>query len=298
MSESDNKPIKICRQCHSVYKSETQKFCGNGCEHKAPHFLDGKINAEIEPREITLTPNSDNIIRWICISCLEEYSAEDVKEKSHFTCAKCNIENTLYPFTQKSCANCKNEDGTYYNLSLGAKVCDKCAKGDFVLNQNKIISKFKKQSTGEVDPVSDLWDGVDNFNFTADTEKDPENKNVISITFTVLNNNCKYISYGEGRVITVDNLIKDSPGFMPNEIYMSLIEKYQRNAPLFTILFNKEKEEFSLNSALAFTAVQLDPRYHPKTDPETWEAEKPYPLPESKLLQLTNDFFKIHIWVY
>ena len=75
VEESNLEQFKICRQCHTIYKKLTQKFCGNGCYKKPPFFIFGENNTEVEPREVIFTPNSKGQIRWMCLVCHRELLA-------------------------------------------------------------------------------------------------------------------------------------------------------------------------------------------------------------------------------
>src|SRR6056297_2905272 len=121
---SENDEIKICRWCHKVYSSP---FCGNGCERR-DFFKKDKI----EPRELRLKPNKQGKIRWVCLSCKNEFTQKEL-EKHDFVCPNCGQKNDFYPFTKKECAICK-EDGKARKLPLWAKACEKCGKNEFIIN--------------------------------------------------------------------------------------------------------------------------------------------------------------------
>ncbi|MHA1646462.1 MAG: hypothetical protein ACTSVL_02720, partial [Promethearchaeota archaeon] len=132
MSENDN-TLKICRQCHTIYHSLNQKFCGNGCDHNPPYFKNNKFIKNLETREVLIPKAPKEKIKWICLQCYREYLWKDIQDLD-FDC-KCGFKNDFYPFTTKACANdsCKL-DGIYHNLPLNAKVCDTCGKSNFILN--------------------------------------------------------------------------------------------------------------------------------------------------------------------
>ncbi len=291
MNDDENLKIKICRNCHSIYKKLSQKYCGENCQNEPPFLIDGKINQNIEPREIILTKNEKNIIRWICLGCKKEYTSDSINGKD-FIC-DCGLKNQLYPFTTKNCANisCKNEDGSFHKLPIDGKACEKCGESNFQLNGNKLLSSFLYFE-------DESLEGPETFKFKTNQQDEGKSKNLPSLTFTILNNNLEYILYGENKSITMKNIIKDSMGFIPDNIYEKLLEKYTDNKEIFNISYNKDTEEFTLNSILDFEVVELDPRYQPKKTIGSWISGSENVIPENILFELNTNFFKIHIWAY
>ena len=94
------------------------------------------------------------------------------------------------------------------------------------------------------------------------------------------------------------NIIKDSMGFIPDNIYEKLLEKYTDNKEIFNISYNDETQAFSIKSILDFEVVELDPRYQPKNTIRSWISGSENVIPENLLIELNTDFFKIHIWAY
>jgi len=291
MNDAESLKIKICRNCHSTYNKLSQKFCGNNCQNESPFLIDGKINQNIESREIILIKNEKNIIRWICLGCKKEYTSDSINGKD-FVC-DCGLKNQLFPFTTKSCANisCKNEDGSNHKLPIDGKACEKCGETNFQLNGNKLISSFLF-----FDDKS--FEDPETFEFKIKQPDEEKSKNVPSLTFTILNNNLEYILYGEDKSITLKNIIKDSMGFIPDNIYEKLLEKYTNNKEMFNISYNKDTEVFTITSIFDFQVVELDPRYQPKNTIGSWISGSENVIPENKLFELNEDFFKIHIWAY
>ncbi len=289
--------IKICRQCHVIYKKISQKFCGNGCQNKPPYFIEGKKNTKIEHREIILLNNAEKSIRWVCVHCKKEYSTDTMQEKDYI--CDCGIQNDFYPFTFKTCSNedCKS-NGDYHSLPIEAKVCDLCGKSDFTLNGTKKIGElipnvlYLPENTDE-----GSW-GLENFEFFEDLSHERKNKNLPSITFTILNNNLKYLLFGQGKSITMYDIIRDANGFTPDSIYEKLLEKYPEEAVMFEISYEEENEVFFLESMMALKQFELNSRFKPKADSIIQEAGKKFPLPEGKLIELRGGIFKIHVWVY
>ena len=291
MTDDENIEIKICRNCHSTYKKLSQKYCGNNCQNEKPFLIDGKINQNIEPRESILSKSENGIIRWICMGCHKEYSSDNINGKD-FEC-ECGLKNQLYPFTMKSCANdaCKNEDNTYHKLPIDGKACEICGETNFQLNGNKLISSFKYFNDKSIE-------SPETFKFNIKQKDEEKSKNLPSLTFTILNNNLEYILYGESKSITMKDIIKDSMGFIPDNIYEKLLEKYTDNKEIFNISYNDETEVFVVKSFLEFSVSELDPRYQPKNIVGTWISGSENVIPENILFELNSDFFKIHIWAY
>ena len=291
MNGEEETQIKICRQCHTIYKKFSQKYCGNNCQNESPFLIDGKINQDIEPREIILKKNEQNIIRWVCLGCHKEFTQDNINGKD-FVCS-CGLKNQLYPFTSKSCANedCKDENG-YHKLPIDGKACEKCGESNFILNGEKRLSilKFFRTDKQKLE--------LKTFEFKQRQIDNEKSKNVPSLTFTILNNNLEYILYGENKKITMLNIIKDSMGYIPDSIYENLLEKYAKNQEIFNILYNNETQEFSLISLLDLEIVELDPRYRPKNKVEHWISGSINIIPENKLFEMNSGFFKIHVWVY
>ena len=300
MTEDEANKFKICRECHVIYKKLDQKYCGNGCDKKPPHFIDNNNNTAIEPREIILNINQENKIRWVCIHCHEEYSHDQINGPS-FSCLKCGIKNDIYPFTSKSCDICKDENGNPRKLPLEAKACDLCGKYDFIINKSSIIKNLKKNlGQTENNERSEIWKGPSQTFIDANLQQEKVAKNLISCTFTILNNNFESIIYGDviGQRITMDDLIRKANGFMPDHIYTKLLTNFPRYTEIFHIAFDQETQLFSFKSVINFNVNELDKNFHPTGTAQEWNAGKFYVLPESKLLGLRSDFFKIHLWVY
>lgn len=291
MTKDENLKIKICRNCHSTYIKLSQKYCGNNCQNERPFLIDGKINQNIEPREVFLSKSENSIIRWICLSCHKEYTSDNINGKD-FACV-CGLKNQLYPFTTKSCANyiCKNEDGSYHKLPIDGKACEKCGETNFQLNGHKLISSFLYFNEKSLQ-------GPETFKFKIKQQNEEKSKNLPSLTFTILNNNLEYILYGESKSITMKNIIKDSMGFIPDNIYEKLLENYTVDKEIFNISYNNETQEFTIKSILDFEVVELDPRYQPKNTIGSWISGSENVIPENKLFELNSNFFKIHIWAY
>jgi len=94
------------------------------------------------------------------------------------------------------------------------------------------------------------------------------------------------------------DIIKDSMGFIPDNIYEKLLEKYTKDKEMFNISYNKGTEVFTITSILNLEVVELDPRYQPKNTIGSWISGSENVIPENKLFELNEDFFKIHIWAY
>jgi ribosomal protein L31 len=291
LNDDENLKIKICRNCHSTYIKLSQKYCGNNCQNEHPFLIGNKNNKNIEPRVINLTTDENNIIRWICLGCKKEYASDGINGKD-FVC-DCGLKNQLYPFTTKSCANdsCKNEENSYHKLPIDGKACEKCGETNFQLNSNKLISSFLYFEDKNLE-------GPETFKFKIKQPDEEKSKNLPSLTFTILNNNLEYILYGENKSITMKNIINDSMGFIPDNIYEKLLKKYASNNEIFKISYNNETQAFSIRSILNFEVVELDPRYQPKNTVGSWISGSENVIPENKLFELNEDFFKIHIWAY
>jgi hypothetical protein len=300
MTENGSDLLKICRECHVIYKKIDQKFCGNACDKKPPHFIENKNNNAIEPRELILKPNPQNKIRWLCIHCHEEYSHEQINGSS-FSCRKCGVKNDFFPFTAKACENCKDEKGTPRKLPLEAKACDLCGKAEFIVNDAKVVKNMKK-NLGQTESIdkNEIWKGPSQTLFDASSQQEKIAKNIISCTFTILNNNYESVIYGDvlGQRITMDDLIRQGNGYVPDHIYLKLIETFPRYSEIFHIAFDKENQQFSFKSVISFNVNELDKSFHAIGNAQEWNAGIFYPLPENKLIALKSDFFKIHIWVY
>lgn len=291
MSDSSEK-IKICRNCRTIYKNLTQKFCGNGCELKPPYYFDGKTNSEIIPREVILSKTDPLKIRWVCNQCKKEFSQEDL-EKRDFIC-DCGSKNDFYPFTEKFCGNsdCKS-DGLYRKLPLEAKVCDLCAKSDFFYNH----SIFKSELKPSLLIQDECWEGPIPYNFYQEFEEKEKDTSLLSCKITILNNNVEYLLYGENKLITVKNLIKDAKAYMPEEIYEELLNTYGDSTPLFTIIYNSQNESFSMSTIFQGEFAELDARYF-QNKINKFNKQEQIPLKENILTQIHAGFFKIHVWIY
>ena len=141
-------------------------------------------------------------------------------------------------------------------------------------------------------------EGPETFKFKIKQQDEKKSKNLPSLTFTILNNNLEYILYGENKSITMKNIIKDSMGFIPDNIYEKMLENFTIDKEIFNISYNNETQVFSIKSILNFEVVELDPRYQPKNKVGSWISGSENIIPENKLFELNEDFFKIHIWAY
>lgn len=284
--------VKICRNCHSLYKSLKQKFCGNGCEFKDPYYINGKKNEMIVPREVVMKNFHPLIIRWVCNCCKREYSSKQI-EKMNFLC-DCGVENDFYPFTEKECQNedCKEQSG-YHELALEAKACDLCGDNNFRFND--LIPKTSLKPSSEKSET--CWNGPLEHTFSTPIIQKEKNKNLPSCTLTFLNNNLQYILYGESKELSIFNLIKDSRGFVPDEIYESLLTTFPENTDIFRIHYNPETEQFSFSCEFEGVTSELDARFSQKNTISFKKKEKVL-LKENILTQIRAGFFKIHAWVY
>ena len=290
--EEDTKisQFKICRQCHTIYKKLTQKFCGNGCEKKPPFLQDGERNSEIEPREVNLVPNSKSQIRWMCLNCHREYPADEIQNEE-FVCA-CGKKNDIYPFTNKSCANekCK-EEGSYHPLTLTAKACDLCGESLYIINGTTKVSELKVQKQNK-------WNGPSSIEFDQMKEHRKVAKNLLILTFIILNNNFKIELDGDNEDITLQDIIQKSNGFVPDKIYLDFLKIYELSTVLFTIVYNEEQNQFTLTSKLNISLNELDGKFRPQTSTIQYAADQQIYLTLNKMYQLRADFFKIQIWVF
>lgn len=293
MEKPESYQIKICRHCHSIYKKLDQKFCGNNCQYEHPFFIDGIANKNIEAREVLLSSNEEKIIIWMCMGCNREFTTDQINVNGKDFICECGLNNQVYPFTSKKCANdkCKNEDGSLHSLPLNAKACEICGKINFILNENKKVSELKYFSKKKMK-------GPESFEFKPQQRTEVESKDLPSITFTILNNNLEYILFGKNKSISLNDIIKDGNGFIPDSIYERMLDKYSETQELFNILYDVDLHEFSLKSVLDLEVVELNTRYQPKDLPKYWNSGDFHKLPENKLLELQSNFFKIHIWVY
>jgi len=294
-SDSKESQIKICRACHSAYKKMAQKFCGNGCERKEPFLINGQPNLNIEPREQIITPNSENKIRWMCVSCHTDYSAKDITNSS-FICAQCKTPNDIIPFTSKACANCVNKDGTIHELLLEAKVCDLCSKSEFLLNNTKKVSELKSQKKPVNIDKSEAnnWLGPEIMEFKIPPKETGKDTNQISLTLTILNNNLEVKLFAESKAFSCKELIRLAPGYIPESIYERLLQLYPKE--ILDIQF--KEGAFHLQSPLELNFAELDLKFQKKGPSVKWDANQHNPLPESKLLEFKTDFLKFLIWVY
>ena len=135
-------------------------------------------------------------------------------------------------------------------------------------------------------------------------KKKKEDTNVISLTFTSLSNNYEFILYAEERRVPVYDFIRESNGFISDDVYEILLESLGRDGILFDIIFKKEKEAFSIKYAFTFTIQLLDARYNPQGESKQYEKETECILEESKLTRMVvpidkvNFSIKILLWVY
>ncbi len=295
MSNDTNNQIIICRECHTIYKKKSQKFCGNDCQNKPPFFINGKKNLQIEPRVIILEKNENNTIRWICVNCKKEYSDEDLKNIDNL--CNCGVKNDFFPFTFKECATieCKNE-GNNHILPLEAKNCELCGKNNFILNKNKNSAEFINQKKKKEVKKQVKW-VLEDYHFK-DLEKKEKKKNAISVSFTLLNNNMQCILFAEGRSISSYDIIREAKGYFPDIMYKKFIEKYSINAEIFKILYKSENEQFFLKSIMDLDEFELDTQFKPIRSAISHKSDNEFVLTEGKLLELRSNYFRIHIWVY
>jgi DNA-directed RNA polymerase subunit RPC12/RpoP len=297
---SDETHIKICRNCHTVYKKLDQKFCGNGCEKKIPFLIDGKINTKITEREVVVKKNESNTVRWICMMCHSEFDASQIKS-ADFSCPTCNTINQIYPFTEKACAKCKNDMGVNRNLLWDAKACDKCGEKIFLLNHHISVADFKpynhnpqEESHSVVaEKKKEIFDNSELI-LEDSAEKAPKNTNLPSITLTILNNNCEFQLFGTSKQFTVEDLIHYAHGYMPESLYEYLLQKYPGN--LFEIEFKDEK--FFFKTPMPITFTKLNSQFKSTEPFQMWDAEQHNPLPDSQLLAFNGDRIRFRIWVY
>jgi hypothetical protein len=289
--ENEESQVKVCRSCHTLYKKLNQKYCGNGCEKKTPFVIDGKINTEIAEREIILTKNENQTIRWICLQCHAEYDSSEIRGID-FKCSKCNKVNDIYPFNFKSCGKCKKEDGKPRDLLLTAVVCDLCGEKQFILNNSKKLSELSPYLLKEEKKIG--WLDNSQLIFEKGKQLAPTTTNLPSITLTVLNNNYEYKIYGENKVITVEDLIHDAQGFMPDSMYARLLEK----CPSFLFKITYKDEKFFFDPAMDVNFAELNSSFKPVGVFQKWNAITHNPVPENKLLSFQMDFLKFQIFVY
>lgn len=290
----DSQKIKICRNCHTIYKSFTQKYCGNGCELKPPYFKEGKMNTSIIPREVLMPKISPLTIRWVCLNCGREYSQEKLEQKE-FLC-DCGSKNDFYPFTYKECGNseCMLE-GKLHILPLEAKACDLCGKTDFIFNG--ILKKNELKPSVDASLSSICWD--ESFRFeSCIPEKMPEpDKSLLSCKFSIKNNNTEYLLYGQNLSISVRDLIKHAKAYLPDIIYQNLIKDYSLSNPIFNIKYNPESKSFSFSTFFETSVSELDARLTSQKE-QNFPPKEKISLKENILTQIQAGFFKIQIWVY
>ncbi len=293
MNGNHEESIKICRQCHTIYKSLNQKYCGNGCARRPPFLIDGEANTQIEPREITCPHPKDGKIRWKCIHCLREYDTPELESRS-WVC-KCGIQNDVYPFTIKSCANseCFEADIPHI-LHLEAKTCDLCGKSDFILNKTKNTTNFLISHQSE----NVQWPNLQEYKFQPHEVGEPENKSMLSLQLTILNNNLELQTFGKNLTLTIQNIIQESPGFIPDSIYLKYINHFGLTAPIFCFKYEKEREEYIFTSKIPTECLHLDSHYHLIGSPQHVEEDSPYSIQENAFLLIKAGFFKLRIWVY
>ena len=292
--------MNVCRNCHLIYPNN-QKFCGNGC-HKEDKFNSDKIEkGEIEPYEIKLAIQSDEDIRWVCLGCKNDFTTDTLKG-SQWTCPTCQVENDFYPFSKKSCNICVNDANIHRELPIWAKSCEKCGESDFIINE-KVVNSLKSTG-GLILKEEDKWVAPPEFMISKKTIEEVKNKNILSVTFTILTTNIEYITFGQNLQITLGELIKKSKGYVPNSIYDEILKNFTLSTVLFSLKYSAEPEQFTLKSAFSMEMVELDPRFAPTGEPVKWDENKELILPESQLIQLKcfipNHFFtlKINIWAF
>ncbi|MHA1519370.1 MAG: hypothetical protein ACTSRK_04230 [Promethearchaeota archaeon] len=288
---SENEKIKICRHCHTIYKDLTQKFCGNGCQMKEPYYVDGEINNNIIPREITLEKTNPLSIRWVCNHCSKEYMTEEL-DKLHYVC-DCGSENDFYPFTTKNCekTDCTHEN-MYHTLPLEAKACDLCGQTNFLYNHSMLKRDLKRSLVYS----RKCWEGPEEIIFSKPEIGKVADKSLPYCSITILNNNLQYHIFGEDKEISAQNLIKDAKGFLPDIIYENLLTRFALDETIFSIKYDSENERFSFISKLGGTNSELDDRFFPKTMND-FKPQENIQLRANILTQIKIEFFKIHIWI-
>ncbi len=293
MTEKQLELIKICRQCHIIYKKADQKFCGNGCELRPPYFINGKNNPNITPREVSLPKTKDFLIRWLCLVCNKEYTADEIQILS-FQCS-CGANNEFYPFTTKTCGSetCQTNDFPRV-LPLEAKVCDLCGQTNFVLNNYDSIKKLVSIKS----PTEKSWNGPHHVSFPPIFEKKALDSSLLSCTFTILNNNYEKQIFGDNCKITLRNIIQSAKGFMPDIVYNDLIKQFGIDTPLFSIQFVSDTQSFNLTSLLPLSVAILTKDSVIESYIGEKSPEERISLPENKLLRIQSSFLKINIWVY
>ena len=305
-NEENEMKVKICRHCHVHFDSMEQKFCGNGCQKKEPFSSSGISGKDFEPRVVKVRKNEEYTdgegVRWICNFCHDDFSDSILKDKDYI-CPSCGKENDFYPFTEKKCANCKEDDKTHRKLPIWAKACEKCGKKDFIINNNKNINDLITIYTEE---TQESWEGpTEIFEMDPEVKVKRETKNLISCTFTILNSNLKYVLFAEGKSITLLDLINDGMGYIPDRIYHEIFIKFTEKKPLFEIQFKNKKnnEKFFFKSVFPFEMRKLNARYFPEGETRSIKANSFVELPENELylaeINLMNTLtLKLHFWVY
>jgi hypothetical protein len=290
VNESVENQIKVCRNCHTIYKKVSHKSCGNNCQFSPPFFINNKPNTEIEPSDVLIKASADKKIRWLCLQCHTEYNHEEINGRA-FKCKSCKTENDVYPFAIKSCANCI-VDNKNHELPIDAKSCERCGKTDFILNNEKKVSELKKIKLSK--EKEDEWDGPETVIFHPPAQEKPKNTNIMSLTLTILNCNMEIQLYGENKTLTLTEIIRNANGYIPDTIYERLLQKY----PKELLIFKFSDNQFSLESPMELFFAELDLKYQKKSIPEKWDSQKQNTLPESKLLEFKGDFLKFLIYVY
>ncbi|MHA1775888.1 MAG: hypothetical protein DRO88_03735 [Promethearchaeia archaeon] len=291
MSE-DLEQVKICRNCHTVYKNISQKFCGNGCKLKFPFFIDGKVNHDVISREVLMPKTSPLLIRWVCNNCKREYSSEELNSRNYV--CECGIENDFYPFTTKECSepDCIQEKN-HHHLPLEAKVCDLCGQSEFIYNGTMKRSELKPSTIS----TKVCWEEPFQFESFQQKESTKSDTSLLSCKFSILNNNVEYLLYGQDLSVSTKDLIKNAKAYVPDEIYEQLIQKYSLDKPVFSIRYNSQTQSFTLFSVFENSVSELDARYFPQNQ-HIFHPNQLIPLKENVLTQIRSGFFKIHIWVY
>lgn len=230
---------------------------------------------------------------WLCLDCLHE--AEDTQLKqANYVCLNdaCKSKNNFYPFTSKSCSKCK-EEGIHRPLPIWALACEKCGEKKFILNGTTSVVNLKRTSLNS----SSLWQGPEEFVVPV-KEVEKNNTNQISLNLKILNNKFEIMLYGKGKLISIKDIIQSAEGFIPESIYQHYLDKASMTDPFIEIHFDPTREVFSFVSMLQFTKVPLTARFEIDGEIEIWSPGIAYDIPEGKLLQLDEEFFKIQLWVY
>jgi hypothetical protein len=292
MSQNET-TMRICRQCHTILKTSTQKYCGNGCERKPPFIINGKKDSNQENREISLPYADKDQIRWMCINCKKEYNFNKIKEKK-WVC-DCGLKNDFYPFTTKSCGNaqCKIEN-ELHTLPLNAKVCDLCGNKEFLLNNCKNTTDLKSRK----EKKKEKWIGLEEIQFSSQKSKTEDQKDIVSLNFNILSNNFEKNIFGTNLDIRIKDMLQYAWGYMPESIYSRYIQEFGYEEAIFKITFNEDTEQYLFRSMLDAEILEMNADLSQKGSVSILEKGKDLWLKENDFLLIKTGFFKIRVWVY